>query len=836
MWKRKDIKRRAKTALKGNYLAAVGVCFIMMMFFGRYAVSKEAIISYNPADEIQEPVVEQGGYLTSDMSVLQNVISDISHQLDKKRETDPTYATEGVLSSVLNDITQSSGPLFKMIGSIKSFIQNRISTGVYMLISLLLTVLIYLFVRSIVRLGEKRFFMESRLYRDTQIRRILYLYKEKQILNPAKILLLRGLRLSLWALTLVMYPVKYYEYSMVPYIVAENPKVSAKDAFSLSKQLTQGNKWKLFVMDLSYWYWDILNLLTFGLLGIFFLNPYRTAAETEIYLTLRHQAMQRQGAPIPVFCCDALTVRPDPPVEGVPDLYPGLWEEIKQKEKKDGRFLLLDYDRSYQLSSYILLFFSFSMLGWLWEVGIHLVEDGQFVNRGVLFGPWLPIYGSGGVIIVFLLRKMGKWPVATFLSSMTLCSIVEYFTSWMLEITKGAKWWDYSGYLFNLNGRICLEGALVFGMGGCLFIYFLAPGLDELFKKLSARTRWTLCIGLLALFLCDLGYSHFHPNMGEGITDYARSFWQQLCVKKEDIEEVRYCYQGQEITLGKIATERTLDCLSLSEPTEVEENHEFIPSSIGVTFIANGKEYPVTFYWFPYVAASVGNFSGCTSELLPSSPPSIIGDRFDVMIDGKKYHYRFTTDQVLTEENMLSVYDQLASENHLLTRAEMDGGSFAYQQGGLFTTETYTADEILSQSQLILLATYKGERWNIDPEIVVAPSRGFSDIFYIDEVLKGEAEDLTYAVPSGSVGKYVGNIRTGKTQVAYPAVYAPPLQIGKQYLICVGKNSYGAPEYFGQYGRAVLDGNTLFPIFNTEEHPFYNVSLQDVRDLISVQE
>lgn len=521
MWKRKDVKRSARSALKRNYLAAIGVCFIMMMFFGRYTTSKQAIISYNPANETREPVVEQEFYGRDNLTIVKKLIDDMSYRLDQKRETDPTYATKGVLSTVVNHMIEATGPLFKMIGSIESFIQNQFSEGIYLLVSMLLSFLVSIFIVDIIQVGEKRFFLESRLYKDTPIRRIFYLYKNRQILRPAKILFLRNLRLFLWALTLIMYPIKYFEYFMIPYIVAENPEAPVKEVFRLSKQMTAGNKWRLFVWLLSYWYWYALNLFSFGLVGIFFSNPYRTAAEAEIYTVLRQQAIDGQYEGSQVLCDVYLTAHPAVTVsEDLPDLYPSLLKERKEKEKRGERFSLLQFDRPYTLPVYILLFFSFSILGWLWEVGIHLVEDGQFVNRGVLLGPWLPIYGSGGVLIIFLLRKMGKWPIATFLSSMALCSVVEYFTSWMLEMTKGAKWWDYSGYLFNLNGRMCLEGALVFGLGGCLFIYILAPSLDRLYQKLSSQIQWILCVCLLTVFLCDMAYSYYHPNMGEGITDY----------------------------------------------------------------------------------------------------------------------------------------------------------------------------------------------------------------------------------------------------------------------------------------------------------------------------
>lgn len=117
----------------------------------------------------------------------------------------------------------------------------------------------------------------------------------------------------------------------------------------------------------------------------------------------------------------------------------------------------------------VMIFFSMSVTGWLWEVCLHLVSDRAFVNRGVLHGPWLPIYGFGSVAILIFLGKLRERPVAEFLSILFLCGSIEYIVSWLLEhIYGGMKWWDYSDYFLNLNGRICVEGLLVFGIGGML--------------------------------------------------------------------------------------------------------------------------------------------------------------------------------------------------------------------------------------------------------------------------------------------------------------------------------------------------------------------------------
>lgn len=200
--------------------------------------------------------------------------------------------------------------------------------------------------------------------------------------------------------------------------------------------------------------------------------------------------------------------------------YPGRLFPIGESER-NSQIEHLHYLRHYSVSSLILLFFIFSLIGWIWEVCLHLVSDGTFVNRGVLHGPWLPIYGAGGVLILVLLNKFRKHPIAEFFAAVLLCGCVEYFTAYVLELLHdGQKWWDYSGYFLNLHGRICAEGLLVFGLGGMAIVYFLAPLLDNYLRKLDRRLVLLLCAVLLLVFNCDRLYSKKHPNMGEGITSY----------------------------------------------------------------------------------------------------------------------------------------------------------------------------------------------------------------------------------------------------------------------------------------------------------------------------
>ena len=118
---------------------------------------------------------------------------------------------------------------------------------------------------------------------------------------------------------------------------------------------------------------------------------------------------------------------------------------------------------SYDISSLVLLFFVLAVIGWFWEVFLFWLQSGSFAKRGILSGPWLPIYGTGGLAMLLLLKPLFDRPVLTFFSAMTLSSILEYATSCWMEYQWGNRWWDYSSYSFNLNGRICLIGALLFG-------------------------------------------------------------------------------------------------------------------------------------------------------------------------------------------------------------------------------------------------------------------------------------------------------------------------------------------------------------------------------------
>ena len=82
---------------------------------------------------------------------------------------------------------------------------------------------------------------------------------------------------------------------MIPYILAENPKIQRKKAFKLSKKMMKGNKWKTFILDLSFLGWELLSIFTFGLLNIFYINPYKVATTVELYEVLKKQIISQKS-------------------------------------------------------------------------------------------------------------------------------------------------------------------------------------------------------------------------------------------------------------------------------------------------------------------------------------------------------------------------------------------------------------------------------------------------------------------------------------------------------------------------------------------------------------
>ncbi len=502
----------------------------------------------------------------------------IQKDVEDSSQTSPLGRSRGVFSHIVNRITSGS-VLISLVVGISSIVgSDSLAVALLVVGGLLFFLLIWIFVINVFQVVTLRMFLEGMHYPIVHTNRSLYLLKTRTWTHVSFIMLRKTIFEMLWNLTIIGGIIKHYSYHLIPYIAAENPTIPAGEAMTLSRKMMNGHKWECFCLDLSFLGWEIGNLLTFGLLKALYLRPYQIATKCQYYSYLRQLCKQTLLAGTDRLCDDYLYCHPEKslllevyrdvlPKSEIPAFAKGKMGAVKlyfahncglffnygraekQYEAEQARLMLQQYEaealngsvypirlsplaernnrqllgaqnplRCYCIWSVILIFVFMSIVGWIWEVSLNLVMTGTFANRGMLHGPWVPIYGVGSVLVLMVLYRLRYNPMLEFTAAVLLSGIVEYATSWVTSQLYHQQWWDYSGYFLNLNGRICAEGLLVFGIGGLSIAYFIAPLLDNVIHRIPQKTVILLSIVLLSFFLTDTCYSARHPNEGDGIT------------------------------------------------------------------------------------------------------------------------------------------------------------------------------------------------------------------------------------------------------------------------------------------------------------------------------
>lgn len=160
----------------------------------------------------------------------------------------------------------------------------------------------------------------------------------------------------------------------------------------------------------------------------------------------------------------------------------------------------------YDVCRYFLCFIFFSFLGWAYEVLFYSVQLRKFVNSGFLHGCICPVYGFGGLILTPLIGRISD-PKILFFFGMIVCSILEYITSWVLEEMFDKRWWDYSRWPLNINGRICIVSMLGFGFATLLGVKIIIPYTLARIDMLSTPTVYMLSGMCAAILLMDLAHT-----------------------------------------------------------------------------------------------------------------------------------------------------------------------------------------------------------------------------------------------------------------------------------------------------------------------------------------
>ncbi len=179
----------------------------------------------------------------------------------------------------------------------------------------------------------------------------------------------------------------------------------------------------------------------------------------------------------------------------------------------------MSVEKKNKIADTIVMFFFGSVVGWVWEVICFFFVYGVFTKRGVLHGPWLPIYGIGFLLIILLKKYVGKRPVLFFAVSIAVCGFLEFITSLLLEALYHTRWWNYGNEVLNLKGRVCLKSLLFFGIAGSLIVYGIVPVLNKKVNQIAVNKKKIWAAIFLLIFITDLVVSIFTPNMGAGISE-----------------------------------------------------------------------------------------------------------------------------------------------------------------------------------------------------------------------------------------------------------------------------------------------------------------------------
>lgn len=158
----------------------------------------------------------------------------------------------------------------------------------------------------------------------------------------------------------------------------------------------------------------------------------------------------------------------------------------------------------YSCGQWVLLFFFYCFCGWVWESCYVSAKQRQWVNRGFLQGPLLPIYGSGAILILFATLPVAENLFLIWLLGMLAATALEYLTGAVMARLFKVRYWDYSSQKFNLKGHICLTSSIAWGFFSILLVRILHPPAGRLLARLPAAAAEPLALVLTALFTVDV--------------------------------------------------------------------------------------------------------------------------------------------------------------------------------------------------------------------------------------------------------------------------------------------------------------------------------------------
>ena len=166
-----------------------------------------------------------------------------------------------------------------------------------------------------------------------------------------------------------------------------------------------------------------------------------------------------------------------------------------------------------RISPYVLWFLFYSVIGWAYEVFLEvIIYQWGYSDRGVLFGPYCPVYGVGATVFILVLGGFSRserplWIrlAVVFLSSMVMATAIELCASYLLEAVTGSwPWQTYRDYAVHFQGRIALSPSIRFGLGGVVFLFLIQPFFQRATDKLPPLVLRRISAAAAAVLVLDL--------------------------------------------------------------------------------------------------------------------------------------------------------------------------------------------------------------------------------------------------------------------------------------------------------------------------------------------
>lgn len=317
MWTRVQLKEKAKQALNNNYWKIILVSLLVGIIGGGTATN----LSFTQQFNLDSSMNENSGFYYDDSYYYEEGIYDdgYSDQYQSPEASDAYWEGyyDGYFGNSQSDDSkdyiagfedgeldksgenefgeafddETTGEEFNLFEGFDDFDMGLMAGMVIVLVIIVVIALVIgiavglaynAFIFNPLGVGTKRFFFKT-LNEKAEVKEVAYAF-DNNYKNVAKILFIRDLKILLWTLLFIIPGIiKGYEYYMMPYLLAENPNLTKDEAFRLSKQMMSGNKWDTFVLELSFIWWNLLSGITLGIVGIFYVEPYKNLTYAALY-------------------------------------------------------------------------------------------------------------------------------------------------------------------------------------------------------------------------------------------------------------------------------------------------------------------------------------------------------------------------------------------------------------------------------------------------------------------------------------------------------------------------------------------------------------------------